>query len=164
MAPCVTDGYGYEQAKNTKFFYFSVQFLSMYQCDFRGAKLTRQSPACLSHHIALSGCFLVVPHTQWISFWFCPCWAFWFAWREPEQTPPVTAGHRMSLQTKHTLCRSRLCFSWSNSLKAVRQLLNRMQIQYMDCSLFSDTIESINILEPIFSLMELWHFLMYSEI
>lgn len=35
ISPCGTDGYG--EAKNRRFFYISVQFLSMYLCNFPGA-------------------------------------------------------------------------------------------------------------------------------
>lgn len=113
ISASATNGYG--RPKSRWFFCISVQILTPYQCDFPGAEPSRHSPACPPPYIALKGRFLIVPHTQRISLWFCPSGPFWFAWREPEQTPPAMARRSMSAQTKHTLCRSHLCFDWSNS-------------------------------------------------
>lgn len=145
ISPSATNGYG--RAESRWFFCISVQIPTTYQCDFPGADPSRHSPACPPPYTALRGRILIVPHTQRISLWFCPSGPFWFAWREPEQTPPVTAGRSMSAQTKHARCRSHLCFHWSNSSDDVGQAWSGISNQYGDHSLCLDTIKGVDAVE-----------------
>lgn len=135
---------GYAKSKNLRFFSVLQHYFFVCICKLPGAMKTCQCPACSPPSLHSQGAFWLVPHTQQIRFWLCPSWAFWFTWKELEQTPPAVAGHSKPVQTKHTVLRSHLCFGWSNSSKDVKLLMNWISVRCMDLLVCPDMVMTVS--------------------